>query len=434
MKSISQTLVLLIMLSAQASAELVELNTEAEFKTVYFSEDQSASSVTVALFVIAGEVDVQGPEGLSHYLEHLMFWHADSVNGDALHSRGGNAWVNGIVTSYYNRSESIDLPDMLEFINRLYSPPVLKKDFMLRERSVVAREYDLRVSENPDTRAYTAIRRGLYNQHPLSRSVIGTPESISSLTIDQAEDFHQSYYHPQNSVLFISGNLPSQTVIKAVNEKLGHLTAGDRYVQEWRGENIASDFDHTTQVNDGQVDYEQLIYLTLSKKPNFADPVRNWYTLRLLESIIDSALPGGIARPLRMDSFILRTFGLNIIDTLQDYFEFSLFAAPDKGVTLQHSTEKIADTLHSIAEKGIPQETLERVKKRMLQTAERNANDFDSNYIRLAEQLSAGVTPVIGNQHLNHIKAVTLEDVNDYLDALANPERRAIAHIKPTGS
>ena len=100
MKSISQTLVLPIMLSAPATAELVELDTEAEFKTIYFSADQSASSVTVALFVIAGEVDVKGPEGPSHYLEHLMFWHADSVNGDALHSRGGIARVNGIVTSY----------------------------------------------------------------------------------------------------------------------------------------------------------------------------------------------------------------------------------------------------------------------------------------------------------------------------------------------
>ena len=434
MKAISVILVTLMLISAQASASLVELDTETEFKTVYLSKDQSASTVTVALFVIAGEVDVQGPEGLSHYLEHLMFWHADSVNGDALHARGGNAWVNGIVTSYYNRSESSDLPDMLEFINRLYSLPALNMEFMLRERSVVAREYDVGVSENPDWRTYTEIRRGLYNQHPLSRSVIGTPESIHSLAVEQAEDFHRKYYHPQNSVLFISGNLTPQTVVSAVNEKLGQLDAGTPYEQEWRSKKITGDYDITTEVIDGQVDYERLVYLTLSKIPDSVDAVSNWYTLRVLESIIDSALTGGIARPLRMDNFILRTFELSLGSTMQDYFELSLFAAPDKGVTLQRSTDEIAKALQSIAAKGIPEETLERVRARMLQTEGRNANDADSDYVRLAEQLSAGITPATEDQHLNFIKAVTLEDINNYIDALANPARRAIAHIKPTGS
>ena len=434
MKAISLNLVILILLSAQVSAGLVELDTETGLKAVYFSDDPSATTVTVALFVIAGEVDARGPEGLSHYLEHLMFWHADNVDGDALHARGGNAWVNGIVTSYYNRSDSSDLPDMLEFINRLYSPPALEVDFMLRERSVVAREYDLRVSENPDWRIYTKVRRDLYNQHPLSRSVIGTPQSIHALMIERAKDFHSSYYHPQNSVLFVSGNLTPQTVVSAVNGKLGHLGAGKRYVQEWRNDNIVADYDHTTEFTDDQVDYERLIYLTLSKNPKSGDVISNWYTLRLLQSIIDSALPGGIARPLRMDHFILRTFELALVGTMRDYFEFSLFAAPDKGVTLQQSSVEITKTLQGIAEEGIPEETLERVRKRVLQTEERNADNFNSNYMRLAEQLSAGVTPVTGDQHLAYIKAVTLEDINDFLNALADPARRAIAYIKPTGS
>ena len=436
MKSLSQisVILLVIFVSARASAGLVELDTQTGFKSVYLSEDQSVSTVTVALFVLAGEVDVQGPEGLSHYLEHLMFWHADNVNGDALHARGGNAWVNGIVTSYYNRSEPSDLADMLEFIERLYSQPALDEDFMIRERSVVAREYDLGVSENPDSRSYTEIRRGLYDRHPLSRSVIGTPESIHSLTIEQANEFHRSYYHPQNSVLFISGNLTPQVALTAVNEHLGHLDAGKPNVKKWRDENVVAGYDYTTEFADDQVDYDRLIYLTLSEIRGTSDAVNSWYALKLLESILDSALTGGIARPLRMDNFILRTFELHLTMTMKDYFELSLFASPDRGVMLRQSTDAIAETLQSIAGKGIPEATLERVRNRMLQTEEREIDYRDSDYTRLAEQLSAGIIPVTGDQHLNHINAVTLEDVSVLLDALADPTRRSIAHIKPEGN
>ena len=227
-----------ILVSGRASSSLVELETDTGFQSVYLLEDNSTSVVNVAVFVLAGEVDVEGPEGLSHYLEHLMYWHADNAGGQNLHARGGNAWVNGIVTSYYSQSESSDLPELLEFIARLYSEPALTNDFMIRERSVVAREYDLRVSENPDRRARTKIRKDLYDQHPAGRSTIGTPASIGSLTLDQAHDFHRRYYHPQNSVLFVSGDLTATDAVEAVNKHLHKLEGGSQHAAEWRNSTV----------------------------------------------------------------------------------------------------------------------------------------------------------------------------------------------------
>jgi len=123
----------------------------------------------------------------------LVFWHADDVKGEPIHARDGNAWVNGLVTSYYNRGEISELNDMMEFARRILTPPELARKFMLGERNVVTREYDLRVSENPDWRVLTDLRQRLYGDHPVSRSVIGTRQSIGDLSILQAFDFHQSF-------------------------------------------------------------------------------------------------------------------------------------------------------------------------------------------------------------------------------------------------
>jgi len=401
-------------LSGHALAELVKLETETPFDSVYLLENSATAEITVGLIVLAGEVDVTGPEGLSHYLEHLMFWHADNIDDQQLHSRGGNASVNGFVTNYYNTGEKSELDDMFEFIKRLFTLPQLDRGFMVRERSVVAREYDLGVSENPDYRIYTSIRRKLYNNTPVSRSVIGTPKSISALTQAQAFQFHKKYYHPANAVLFLSGDIPKEEAERLVNSRFNSLEPGVRHVGSWRNKKINAVADLTQVFTDSQVGYERLIYLALSNWPGElgdadSNRIRHWYTLKLLGAVLDSALDGGVARPLRMDNFILRSFNMNLASLLENHVEFALFAEPDKGA-------------------------LERVRARMLQTESRTATSRNHTFSLLAEQLSSGLTPVASGDHLDYIKEVTLEDVNHLLRALATPERRAIAFIKPSGN
>jgi zinc protease len=191
------------------------------------------------MVVFAGEVDFDGPEGLSHYLKHLMFWHTDNVKGESIHTRDGNAWVNGIVTSYCNRGEVSELSDMIEFARRIVTPPELEPAFMLEERDVVTREYELRVSENPDRRVLTDLRKQLYDNHPISRSVIDTPESIGSLSIEHALSFHQQYYHPANAVLIISGNVTDAQVSDLLESRFSasptsNMSANAPHAQAWR--------------------------------------------------------------------------------------------------------------------------------------------------------------------------------------------------------
>lgn len=419
--------------STSALADLVKLDTKAPFNSVYLFKDANSPVITVGLTVLAGEVDVEGPEGLSHYLEHLMYWHADELDGQKIHARGGNAWVNGILTSYYNESERSDLDDMLEFIHRLFSEPGLDRGFMLQERSVVEREYDYRVSENPDRRVYTSIRRDLYNDLPVSRSVIGTPQSIRSLTLQQASSFHQRFYHPANSVIFLAGNLAESEAVAIIEKRFSVIDSGQRHDAEWRDAIIEESSDNVTEHSNSQVNYERLIYLTLCEWPDKNDPVLNWYALELLRAALDSALEGGIARPLRMNNFVLRNFVIDFESVLSNYFEMTLFAEPDKGVTLPQSSEAIEATFKQIATSGIPQATLERVKTRMLQTENRHANIMLENYHRFARQLNSDLAPLNTDQHLKNIEAVTLEQINELAGALAKPRRRSIAFIKPAG-
>lgn len=430
-------LILGLLVSGPALSDLLKLDTESAFDSVFLLQTPESSVIRVGLTFKAGEVDAEGPEGLSHYLEHLMFWHADNVDDQALHARGGNASVNGIITNYFNVGEISELDDMFKFVQRLFVPFILDKGFVLRERSVVAREYDLRVSENPDVRVYFAIRRDLYNNLPVSRSVIGTPETIHSLTIKQALDFQDKHYRYDNAVLFIAGDFEREEAETLVNRQFGSVestgTIAEDSMLKWRDARIDATSDTTQVFTDPQVNYERLLYLTLSEWPSSASPMDNWYTLLLLEAVLDSALEGGIARPLRMDNFFVKSFAITLDSYLSDYFELELFAEPDKGVTLDEASDAITKTFSALATTGVPESTLDRVRTRMLQTENRQIDNVESTTSRLRAQLSAGLIPATSEQHLKNIQQVSLDDVNSLLSALAEPERRSIAFIKPEG-
>jgi len=392
-------LCLLLSIPSWGYTDVLKLETQTSLRDVYLIQDDDADLITVAMVIMAGEVNVDGPEGLSHYLEHLMFWHADDVKGESIHSRDGNAWVNGIVTSYYNRGESSELEDMLEFARRILTPPKLALNFMTGERDVVSREYDLRVSENPDWRVLTDLRKKLYDNHPVSRSVIGSRKSIASLTVEQATAFHQAFYHSANSILIVSGDIEAQDITEL------------EYVEK-------------------QAKSSRLIYTSLSDWSSEQDRTQGYYTQQFTERLLVSALEGSLAKPLRLDNFIVSGYELFVYNHLNEQIELNIIAWPDDGISIEYAAESVTAALKQLGLEGVPQKTFDRIKKRWLQTAKRENSNVDNLLWRTWVHVSSGLEPNTKSDHLERIASVTISDVNSLIAALGNPQRRTIGLIK----
>ena len=213
-------------LCGPAAAELIKIETDTALKGVYLIPDDTAETVRVSKVILAGEADLDGPEGLAHYLEHLMFWHADGISNRIFHNRGGNAWVNGIFTNYYTDGPKADLDDLFAFAGRLITPPSLDPAFMADEKRIVAREYDLRVSKNPRSRVRQRMNHELYGSNPVGRSLIGTPKTIKRFDLDMVERFRRQYYVSPNMVLIVSGDLSEDEVRHQVEKNFGGAGTG----------------------------------------------------------------------------------------------------------------------------------------------------------------------------------------------------------------
>lgn len=193
--------------------------------------DPQAFSCSMGYFVTAGSRDETLEEsGVSHYLEHMVFkgsekFGADEVNR-AFDDFGAdyNAATSEEQTVYYSSQLPEYLPRALELWTRLMRPALREDDFTT-EKQVILEEIQM-YADSPPYGADDWSKALYFGEHPLAKSVLGTPESVTALSSTQMRDYFLRRYSPQNLVLAAAGKVDFEDLC-ARTEK---LTA------DWKGE------------------------------------------------------------------------------------------------------------------------------------------------------------------------------------------------------
>jgi len=170
---------------------------------------------------VGGRHDPSGREGLSHFLEHVLFrgtadYASSLVIESAFEAIGGapNAATDTDSTCYYSRIHPDHIADGMQiFASMLQSPLLAGIEIEKRIITEEARE-DLNeqgTEVNPDT----ITSRLLWPDHPLGRPTIGTLASIAAIEHHDLLEHLQRYYIPSNAVLVVSGPIQSSAVFAA---------------------------------------------------------------------------------------------------------------------------------------------------------------------------------------------------------------------------
>lgn len=81
------------------------------------------------------------------------------------------------------------------------------------------------MKEQPFTLAFNALRAAMYGDHPYGLPGIGTEESVASLTRQDLEQAHQTFYRPDNSVMVMVGRIDPAHAIALAEQYLGDWVA-----------------------------------------------------------------------------------------------------------------------------------------------------------------------------------------------------------------
>ncbi|GKV68199.1 peptidase M16 [Sporosarcina sp. NCCP-2716] len=159
---------------------------------------------------------VRIPEGTAHYLEHKLF---DKGDYDVYSEFGklgsdANAYTNDSETSYYfttvgHVKENAEL--LLDFVQ----DPYLTDETVDKEKGIISQEFQM-YADMPDQRIYLAVQEALFSKHPVRNEVLGTLETINSMTKEQLLSAYRTFYHPSNMTFCLAGNFDTTEMMELI--------------------------------------------------------------------------------------------------------------------------------------------------------------------------------------------------------------------------
>jgi len=159
------------------------------------------------------------PEGTAHFLEHKMFVLAEGGNiFDDFAALGAscNAYTSFTTTNYlFSTWENTEecLENLLNFVQNLYLTP----ESIAKEKKVIEQEISM-YYDHPGWRVFYNLLQNLYYKHPVRNDIAGTKESISQINEKILNLCHKTFYHPQNQILAVIGDINSGEIIDLVEE------------------------------------------------------------------------------------------------------------------------------------------------------------------------------------------------------------------------
>lgn len=183
----------------------------------------AARSTALGFFVNAGSRDESHEiAGASHFLEHMVFKgtatrSADEVNREFDEiSPDYNAFTSEENTVYY----AAVLPECqhraVELLADIMRPSLREVDFDT-EKQVIIEEIH-KHEDQPPFGADDKAREAYFGPHALGRSVLGTVQSITQLSVESMREYFRRRYSPGNVKLIAAGRVDFDALVASARQ------------------------------------------------------------------------------------------------------------------------------------------------------------------------------------------------------------------------
>ncbi|MGH3953412.1 MULTISPECIES: pitrilysin family protein [Mycobacteriaceae] len=372
----------------------------------------SVRSASVGVWVDVGSRDEgRSVAGAAHFLEHLLFKSTPTRSAadiaESIDAVGGelNAFTAREQTCYYAHVLDSDLELAIDLVADVVLRGRCASEDVEVERDVVLEEIAMR-DDDPEDLLGEAFLGSLFGDHPIGRSVLGSSESISTMTRAQLHSFHVRRYRPERMVLAVAGNIEHDRVVRLARKYFkSHLDSAVTTVAPRKGSGRVTAKPGLELVSR---DGEQ-VHLSLGVRT----PGRGWQ-YRWALSVLNSALGGGLSSRLFQE--IREQRGLvyavySTVDTFSDTGALSVYAgcSPERFDEVAKVTSQV---LASVVEDGFTAVEIDRAKGALAGGLVLGLEDSASRMNRMGRsELNNGKHRTI-SATLDKIAAVTTDEVN----------------------
>jgi zinc protease len=376
--------------------------------------DHRAPVATQMLWFRVGAVDdPPGLSGMAHFFEHMMFRGTKLVPDDAFSQtvakNGGedNAFTDHDYTAFYEQIAKDRLPLAMKLEADRLANLDLSDSHVGPERDVVLEERRMRVDNQPQSLMNEQMLAALHLSHPYGRPVIGWADEVRRIDRSTAQDFYDHHYAPNNAVLVIAGDVTPEEVRKMAQDAYGKVPARELAPR--------SEFAEPPRLAESRMvitraDAKVPLFDRIYRVPSYAQGMPGQAEgLETFAQLLGGDQTSLLYRVLVEQKKLATDAGANYDGYVRDAGEFSVYAVPRPGVSLE-TLEKAVDQVLNVSAIALPGDVeLNRAKTQLVAGVIYRRDSQFALASAYGQALAIGLTVDDVNEWPGRIRAVSAE-------------------------
>ncbi len=384
----------------------IEVSKTSTGLTVVTESDHGVRSVAVGCWVDTGSRDEFPKEaGAAHFLEHLLFKGSEKLSAreisetfDAVGAQS-NAFTSKEYTCYWARLLDTELATGMDLLAEMLQRPAFRVEEINSERNVVIEEINMN-EDDPSDVAGDAFVRAMFEGHPLGLPVLGTRESIGSMTQDDLAGYWRRRYGATSVLIAAAGNVTHQAFVDMVESRFSAWEAQDD-THELRAPEIRS----RAEVVERDTEQVHLIYggetISRTDERRFADAV--------MHHILGGGMSSRLFQSIREErglAYAVHSFSMKFNET----GGWGVYVGTTPA-TVDTVMELLTGEIERMINEGVTEAELQRAKGHMRGALALAMEDTNARMIRLGRNQVFGLSHRSLDERLTRIERIKRSEV-----------------------
>lgn len=392
------------------------------------------ASPTVAIQVwyhVGSKDDPENRSGFAHLFEHIMFKSTKNMKSEMMdrltEDVGGfnNAFTADDVTVYFEVVPSNYLETLIwAEADRLSGLNVDDANFK-SERDVVKEEYRQGVLAPPYGRFEYLLQQKSFLEHPYKRPTIGSIEDLDAASLKDVQEFHTTYYRPDNATLVVVGDFDPAQLDTWVDKYFGPIEKPSRPLPRVQvKEPMRKSEIRLTEHGRNDLPAVGLTFLT----PRQADPDSD--ALQVADALLSAGESSRLYNALVYTQQIAAEVNSGA-EMREDASLFVLTAVLSEGKKPEDVEKSLLAEIQKLQDTPVSAAELDKAKNQLITNTLRQRETSNGKALALGEAAVLLGDPARANTDLSRLQAVTAADIQRVMKKYFTATNRLVLYYLP---
>lgn len=403
---------------------------------IIIKEDHRAPTVAHMVWYRAGSMDeTNGTTGVAHLLEHMMFKGTPNIGAGEFSrlvaAAGGrdNAFTSKDYTAYFQQVTAQKLAQMMQLeADRMRHLNLDPKEFE-QEIKVVMEERRMRTDDQPQSLLFEQMSAVALQAHPYRVPVIGWMNDLKSMTVQDARDWYERWYVPNNAFVVIVGDVDHQDVFKLAEEAYGALAPRALPKRKPQDEPEQAGIRRLTVKAPAELPVVLMAYKVpvIHDVENDIDP----YAVEMLSAILDGHEAARFSRRLIREQRLAISAGAGYDSTSRGPGLFYLQGSPSEGKTRADLEAGFRAEIARIVKDGVTPDELVRAKAQLVAGQIYKLDSMFAQAMEIGQLESSGISYRQDKRMIERLQAVNAEQVRLVAQKYFRDDQLTVAELDP---